>query len=152
MYPAEVLSRINEDTSLNEFSINDFISNKLQEAFLPWPLSCLHLLPDWVILTVLSIIGLFLAKIFFYPAVAICTLIRDSSLSLTEKISSAILPATTITQMSKKKNKELENGSFEETIEMRMTDLENQMTMFKTVFIRDTEKNIKPIKRLESLE
>ena len=54
--------------------------------------------------------------------------------------------------MSKKKNKELENGSFEETIEMRMTDLEAQMTIFKTVFIRDTEKNIKPIKRLESLE
>ena len=54
--------------------------------------------------------------------------------------------------MSKKKNKELENGSFEETIEMRMTDLETQMTMFKTVFIIDTEKNIKPIKRLENSE
>ena len=82
----------------------------------------------------------------------LCTLIRDSSLSLTEKISSAILPATTITRMNKKKNKELENGSFEETIDMRMTDLEDQMTIFKTVFIRDTEKNIKPIKRLESVE
>ena len=152
MYPAEVLSRINEDTSLNEFSINDFISNNLQEAFLPWPLSCLHLVPDWVILTILSIIGLFLVKLFFDPVVAVCTLIRDSSLSLTEKISSAILPATTITRMNKKKNKELENGSFEETIEMRMTDLETQMTMFKTVFIRDTEKNTKPIKRLENLE
>ena len=54
--------------------------------------------------------------------------------------------------MSKKKNKELENGSFEETIEMRMTDLETQMTMFKTVFIRDTEKNIKTIKQSENLE
>ena len=38
MYPAEVLSTINEDTSLNAFSINDFISDNLQEAFLPWPL------------------------------------------------------------------------------------------------------------------
>ena len=91
-------------------------------------------------------------KIFFDPLVAVCTLIRDSSLSLTEKISSAILPATTITRMNKKKNKELENGNFEETIEMRMTDLETQMTMFKMVLIRDTEKNIKPIKRLENLE
>ena len=152
MYPAEVLSRINEDTSLDEISANDFISYNLQEAFLPWPLSCLHLIPDWVILTVLSIIGLFLVKIFFDPAVAICTLIRDSSLSLTQKISSAILPATTITWMNKKKNKELKNGSFEETIDMRMTDLEDQMTIFKTVFIRDTEKNIKPIKRLENVE
>ena len=124
----------------------------LQEAFLPWPLSCLHLVPDWVILTILSIIGLFLVKLFFDPCVAVCTLIRDSSLSLTEKISSAILPATTITRMNKKKNKELENGSFEESIELRMTDLETQMTMFKTVFIRDTEKNIKTIKQLENLE
>ena len=54
--------------------------------------------------------------------------------------------------MSKKKNKELENESFEETIEMRMTDLETQMTMLKMVFIRDTEKNTKPIKRLKTLE
>ena len=150
MYPAEVLSRINEDTSLDEISTNDFISYNLQEAFLPWPLSCLHLVPDWVILTVLTIIGLFLVKIFFDPAVAICTLIRDSSLSLTQKISSAILPATTITRTNKKKNKELENGCFEETIEMRMTDLETQMTMFKTVFVREKEKNIKTIKYLEN--
>ena len=90
-------------------------------------------------------------KIFFDPAVAICTLIRDSSLSLTQKISSAVLPATTITWMNKKKNKDLKNGNFEE-IDMRMTDLEDQMTIFKTVFIRDTEKNIKPIKRLENVE
>ena len=40
MYPAEVLSRINEDTSLDEILANDFISYNLQEAFLPWPLSC----------------------------------------------------------------------------------------------------------------
>ena len=31
MYPAEVLSRINEDTSLDEISTNDFISYNLQE-------------------------------------------------------------------------------------------------------------------------
>ena len=91
-------------------------------------------------------------KLFFDPCVAVCASIRDSSLSLTEKISSAILPAATITRMNKKKNKELENGSFEESIELRMTDLETQMTMLKTVFIRDTEKNIKTIKQLENLE
>ena len=80
---------------------------------------------------------LFLVKIFFDPAVACCTLIRDSSLSLTQKISSAILPATSTTWMNKKKNQELENGSLED-FEMRVTDLEAQMTIFKTVFIRDT--------------
>ena len=146
------MSRINQNTSLDDFSINDFISDNLQEAFLPWPLSCLHLVPDWVILTILSIIGLFLVKLFFDPCVAVCTLIRDSSLSLTEKISSAILPATTITRMNKKKKNEIETGRFEESIELRMTDLENQMTMFKTVFIRNTEKNMKTINQLENLE
>ena len=151
MYPAEVLSRINEDTRLDETSTNDFISYNLQEAFLPWPLNYLHLIPDWLILTVLSILGLFLVKIFFDPAVACCTLIRDSSLSLTQKISSAILPATSITWMNKKKNQEIENGSLED-FEMRVSDLEDQMTVFKTVFIRDTEKNIQPIRRIEVIE
>ena len=151
MYPTEVLARINEDTNLDDTSTNSFISYNLQEAFLPWPINYLHLIPDWLILTVLSIIGLFLAKIFFDPAVACCTLIRDSSLSLTQKISLAILPATSITWMNKKKNQEIENGSLED-FEMRVTDLEAQMTIFKTVFIRDTEKNIQPIRRIEVIE
>ena len=89
-------------------------------------------------------------KLFFDPCVAVCTLVRDSSLSLTEKISSAILPATAITRMNRKKQNEVETGSFEESIELRMTDLETQMTMFKTVFIREKEKNIKTIKQLEN--
>ena len=151
MYPAEVLSRINENTRLDETSTNDFISYNLQEAFLPWPLNYLHLIPDWLILTVLGILGLFLVRIFFDPVVACCTLIRDSSLSLTQKISSAILLATSITWMNKRKNREIENGSLED-FEMRVTDLEAQMTIFKTVFIRDTEKNIQPIRRLEIIE
>ena len=39
MYPTEVLSKINEDTNLDETSTNDFISYSLQEAFLPWPIN-----------------------------------------------------------------------------------------------------------------
>ena len=53
--------------------------------------------------------------------------------------------------MNKKKNQELENGSLED-FEMRVTDLEAQMTIFKTVFIRDTEKNIQPTRRMEIIE
>ena len=150
MYPVKVMSTLDEDIGLDDFSINDFISDNLQEAFLPWPLSCLHLVPDWVILTILSIIGLFLVKLFFDPCVAICTLVRDSSLSITEKLSSAILTAITVTRLNKRKQNEVENGSFEETIELRMTDLETQMTMFKTVFVKEKEKNIKAIKYLEN--
>ena len=71
-------------------------------------------------------------------------------MSITEKLSSAILSATTITRLNKKKKNEVENGSFEESIELRMTDLETQMTMFKTVFVKEKEKNIKAIKYLEN--
>ena len=151
IYPTEVLSRINEDTNLDETSTNDFISYSLQEAFLPWPINYIHLIPDWVILTVLGIIGLFLMKIFFDPAVDCCTLIRDSSLSLTQKISSAILPATSITWMNRRRNQDLENGSLED-FEMRVTDLEDDMKILKTIMIRDKEKNIHSIRRLENLK
>ena len=150
MYPVKVMNMLDEDISLDDFFINNFISDNLQEAFLPWPLSCLHLVPDWVILTILSIVGLFLVKLFFDPCVAICTLVKDSSLSLTEKISSAILPATAITRLNKKKQNEAEPGSFEKSIELRMTDLENQMSMFKTVFVREKEQNIKTIQYFEN--
>ena len=75
---------------------------------------------------------------------------KDSSLSLTEKISSAILPATAITRLNKKKQNEAEPGSFEKSIELRMTDLENQMSMFKTVFVREKEQNIKTIQYFEN--
>ena len=53
--------------------------------------------------------------------------------------------------MNKKKNREIENGSLED-FEMRVSDLEDQMTVFKTVFIRDTEKNIQPIRQIEIIE
>ena len=48
----------------------------------------------------------------FDPCVAICTLVRDSSLSITEILSSAILPATTITRLNKRKQNEVETGNF----------------------------------------
>ena len=67
MYPVKVMSTLDKDIGLEDFSINEYISNHLQEAFLPWPLSTLHLLPDWMVLTILSIIGLVLVKVFLIP-------------------------------------------------------------------------------------
>ena len=104
-----------------------------------------------MILTVLGIIGLFLMKIFFDPAVACCTLIRDSSLSLTQKISSAVLPATSITWMNRRRNQDLEHGCLED-FELRMTDLEDDMKIFKTLIIRDKENKVHPIRRLEKMD
>ena len=53
--------------------------------------------------------------------------------------------------MNRKRNQDLENGSLED-FEMRVTDLEDDMKIFKTLMIRDKEKNVHPIRRLEKLE
>ena len=102
-------------------------------------------------MTVLGVIGLFLMKIFFDPAVACCTLIRDSSLSLTQKISSAVLPATSITWMNSRRNQDLENGGLED-FELRVTDLEDDMKIFKILMVRNTEKNVHPVRRSTKME
>ena len=75
MYPAEVLTKLVDDPDLDENSANEFLSYRLQDAFLPWPINYLHIIPDWVIIKILGIIGLFVMKIFFDPMVACCTLI-----------------------------------------------------------------------------
>ena len=83
---------------------------------------------------------------------AICHLVRDSSLSITEKISSVIIPATTITRMNRKEQREVESGNFEESIELRVNELEMRMTMFQTVLVKGKEKNTRSIKYLENYE
>ena len=62
---------------------------------------------------------------------AICHLVRDSSLSITEKLSSSIIPATTITRLSRREQKKIESGRLEEeTIEVRINNLEKRVNMF----------------------
>ena len=90
-------------------------------------------------------------KLFFDPMVACCTLIRDSSLSLTQKLSSAVLPATSITWMNSRRNQDLENGGLED-FELRVTDLEDDMKIFKTLMVRNTEKNVHPVRRSTKME
>ena len=150
IYPSEVLSRINEETRTVEPS-NDFISYSLEEAFLPWPLNMIHIVPDWVILTALGVIGLLLIRVFFDPIMACCTLIRDSSLSLTQKLSSVVLPATAITWISKKRNQGIDSSNIED-FEMRVSDLENQMSVFNAVFINDNDINSRATRRIEFIE
>ena len=53
--------------------------------------------------------------------------------------------------MNRKRNQDLENGSLED-FEMRVTDLEDQMTIFKAVMIPHSEKNIQPTRRIEIIE
>ena len=144
MYNPEVLSGLSEDVETRE-TPNAFISNNLQKAFLPWPISLIHFVPDWVILSVIGVIGLLLIRVFFDPVMACCTLIRDSSLSLTQKISSVIVPATAISWMNKKRNQGIDSSNIKD-FEMRVSDHENKMSWFSKVFISDKDSNM-PIGR-----
>ena len=146
-----MLTKLNDDHDLDETNTGEFVSYRLQDALLPWPLNYLHIIPDWVIITILGIIGLFIAKIFFDPMVACCTLIRDSSLSLTQKLSSAVLPATSITWMNSRRNHDIENRGLGD-VELRVTDLEDDMKIFKTLMVRNTENNVHPIRRSTKME
>ena len=81
---------------------------------------------------------------------AICHLVRDSSLSITEKLSSAIIPATTITRLSRREQMEIESGRLEEeTIEVRINNLEMRVNVFQTVLVKEKEKSTGSIKYLE---
>ena len=135
MYPNEVLTKLNDDINLEEADTEKFISYLLQDALLPWPLNMLHIIPDWLIITILGVVGLFVLKIFFNPMVACCTLIRDSSLSLTQKLSSAVLPATSISWMNSRQSHNMEGGNIED-VENRVTGLEDDMKLFKTLMIK----------------
>ena len=80
---------------------------------------------------------------------ACCTLVRDSSLSITQKLGSIVVPATAITWMSKKRNQGIDASNIDD-FEMRVSDLENQMSAF-TVFISN-DVNSRKNKRLELTE
>ena len=64
IYTPEVLSGLNEDVEARE-TPNAFISYNLQKAFLPWPISLIHFVPDWLILSVIGVIGLLLFRVLF---------------------------------------------------------------------------------------
>ena len=135
MYPSEVLMKLNDDTDLENTDEESFISYHLQDAILPWPLNLLHIVPDWLIITVLGIAGLFILKLVFDPMVACCTLIRDSSLSLTQKLSSIVIPATSISWMNNRKNQHSENKDLED-VESRISELEDEMQLFKNLMVK----------------
>ena len=132
------MNTLDDEIELENFSVHEYISSHLQQVFLPWPLSALHLLPDWVILSGLIIIGLIMIKIFIDPCMAICHLLRDSSLTITEKISSAIIPATTVTRINRKGQMDIEDGNYirkieERALEARIAELEKRVNMFQTL-------------------
>ena len=73
MFLPTEMKTLDEEIELSSFSVHDYVATHLQQVFLPWPLSLLHLLPDWVILSGLVIIGLILIKIFLDPCPMLLT-------------------------------------------------------------------------------
>ena len=67
-------------------------------------------------------------------------------LSITEKLSSAIIPATTITRLSRREQREIEFGRLEEeTIEVRIINLEKRVNMFQTLLVKEKERTTAPL-------
>ena len=53
--------------------------------------------------------------------------------------------------MNSRRNPDLENGGLED-FELRVTDLEDDMKIFKTLMVRNTEKNVHPVRRSTKME
>merc|ERR1712198_71084 len=70
MYPAKVLSRLNDESDIDNNEGGNFVSYRLQDAFLPWPLNYFHILPDWLIITITGVIGLILLTVIMDPMLA----------------------------------------------------------------------------------
>ena len=70
---SEIVYRMFSPTSLDDaieshtFSVQDYVTSKLQQVFLPWPFSLIHLLPNWMVITGLTAIILTLVKVFLDP-------------------------------------------------------------------------------------
>ena len=75
------------------------------------------------------------------PCMAICHLLRDSSLTITEKISTAVIPATTVSRINRRDNMieqdTSENNEKERTLELRVEELEKRLNMFQTIVMKE---------------
>ena len=73
---------------------------------------------------------------------AICHLLRDSSLTITEKISTAVIPATTVSRINRKGNLSIEEGSHsmdnaDKALEARINEIEKRLNMFQAMVMRE---------------
>ena len=140
MYPAKVLSKLNDESDIDNNEGGNFVSYRLQDAFLPWPLNYFHILPDWLIITILGVIGLILLKVIMDPMLACLTLVGDSSLSIIQRLSSIIVPATTVSWIHNKNTPQVEQKEMED-VEFRISELEDQMQLFRNVMVRNVNFN-----------
>ena len=140
MYPAKILAKLNDEVDTENDDEGNFVSYRLQDAILPWPLNYFHLLPDWLIITVIGVIGLILLKVIMDPLLACMTLIGDSSLSIIQRLSSVIIPATTVSLIHSKKTPQIEMKEMED-VEARISDLEVEIKLLRNVMVKNGNTN-----------
>ena len=73
---------------------------------------------------------------------AICHLLRESSLTIKEKISTAVISATTVTRINRKGNLNGEEGDYpmtkrEKDLETRIFEMEKRLNNFQVMIMRD---------------
>jgi len=140
MYPAKILSKLNDNEDTDNSDGGNFVSYRLQDALLPWPLNYFHILPDWLILTIIGVVGLILLKVVMDPLLACLTLVGDSSLSIIQRLSSVIIPATTVSWIHSKKKPQIEMKEIED-VEARITDLEVEIKLLRKVMVKNGNTN-----------
>ena len=142
MYPAQILSKLNNIEETDEADEEEnFISYRIQDAILPWPLNYIHVLPDWLIISVLGVVGLILLKVVMDPLLACMTLISDSSLSIIQRLASVIVPATTVSWIHSKKKPQIEMKEMED-VEARISDLEIEIKLVRNAMIKNGKTNM----------
>ena len=80
-------------------------------------------------------------KVVFDPMLACLTLIGDSSLSIIQRMSSIIVPATTISWMNNRKNPQLEHKELED-VENRISELEDEIQLFMNLMAKNSNNDI----------
>ena len=128
MFPPTSMNALSDVIDSPSFSTQDFISNQLQQVFLPFPLSLIHFLPRWLLVTSVTIIGLLLIKVFMDPTIAVCNLCRASSLSIVEQLTTISTPTVSIFRKHQREAS-LELGGKVSLEEM----IQNQDTRFEVV-------------------
>ena len=108
----------------------------INNAFLLTSLIAVHILPDWLIISMIGIVGLILLKVVMDPLLACMTLISDSSLSIIQRIASVIVPATTVSWIHSKKKPQIEMKEIED-VEARISDLEVEIKLVRSAMIKN---------------
>ena len=81
-----------------------------------------------------------LLKVIMDLLLACLTLVGDSSLSIIQRLSSVIIPATTVSWIHSKNTPQVELKEMED-VEARISELENQIKLLRNVMVKNGNAN-----------